>query len=59
MDEKGHLKKETQVLIMTAQDQSFQKRWVKYCKILHRTADSPKYRTCGKWMKMFPCNIRV
>ena len=37
---KRHLKKETGVLIMTAQDQSLQTRWIKH--YIDRTTDSPK-----------------
>ena len=43
---KGYLKKETEGLIMAAQDQSFQTRWVKH--YIDRTSDSTKCRMCGK-----------
>ena len=37
---KRHLKKETGVLVMAAQDQSLQTRWIKH--YIDRTTDSPK-----------------
>ena len=37
---KRHLKKETGVLVMAAQDQSLQTRWIKH--YIDRTIDSPK-----------------
>ena len=43
---KGYLKKETEGLIMAAQDQSLQTRWVKH--YIDRTTDSPKSRMCVK-----------
>ena len=43
---KGYLKKETELLIMAAQDQSLQTRWVKRC--INRTTYSPKCRMCEK-----------
>ena len=46
IDEKiRYLKKETEELIMAAQDQSLRTRWVKHYR--DRT-DSPKCRMCGK-----------
>ena len=43
---KGYLKKETEGLIMDAQDQSLRTRWVKH--YIDRTTDSTKCRMCGK-----------
>ena len=43
---KGYLRKESEGLIMAAQDQSLQTRWVKH--YIDRTTDSPKCRMCGK-----------
>ena len=42
---KRYLKKETEELIMAAQDQSLQTRWVKH--YINRTTDSMKCRMCG------------
>ena len=43
---KGYLKKETEGLIMAAQDQPLRTRWVKH--YIDRTADSPECIICGK-----------
>ena len=43
---KEYLKRETEGLIMAAQDQSLRARWVKY--YIDRSTDSLKYRMCRK-----------
>ena len=42
----GYLKKETEGLIMAAQDQSLQIRWVQH--YTDKTTDSPKRKMCRK-----------
>ena len=46
---KRYLKKETEELIMAAQDQSLQTRWVKH--YINRTTDSMKCRMSGNVTK--------
>ena len=43
---KGYLKKEIEELIMAAEDQLLQTRWVKH--YIDRATDTPKCRMCGK-----------